>query len=209
MNNLLEFDKDYKKKYNCICGVDEVGRGPLAGPVVVAAVILMNDPKFQYLNDSKKLTEKQRDIAYDEIIEQSLAYTVIEKSSFEIDKLNILKATLLAMKEAVELINENIDLVLVDGNQKLDITIEQKTLIRGDSKSAHIAAASILAKVHRDRLMKEYDQKYPKYHFASNKGYGTAKHREAVVKYGPCKIHRKTFIKNIVNLNQKQMSIFK
>jgi ribonuclease HII len=207
MNNLLEFDRNYLNSNIRICGVDEVGRGPLAGPVVVAAVILIDKPKFQFLNDSKKLNEKQRNIAFQEIVDQSIAYSIVEKTPEEIDSINILRATLLAMKEAVETLNKNIDLVLVDGNQMIDIIIEQKTIIKGDSKSAHIAAASILAKVHRDRLMQDLDQKYPVYNFASNKGYGTLEHRTAILEHGPCEIHRKTFIKNIIN--QKQMSIFK
>lgn len=179
-----------------ICGVDEAGRGPLAGPVCAAAVILPPDLEIEGLNDSKKLSEKRREALYPVICEQALAYGIAFASEREIDEINILQATFLAMRRAVEQLGQKPDLALVDGNREPDFgDIPVRTIIKGDSRSANIAAASILAKVTRDRFMLEQDAVYPQYGFAVHKGYGTQKHYAALREFGPCPIHRRSFLK--------------
>lgn len=181
--------------YQIICGVDEAGRGPLAGPVCAAAVILPADLEIEGLNDSKKLTEKRREALYDIITEKAVAYGIGFASEREIDEINILQATFLAMRRAVEQLSVKPDMVLVDGNREPSLDLSVKTIIKGDSLSANIAAASILAKVTRDRLMVEQDAIYPQYKFAVHKGYGTKAHYAAIAEHGMCPIHRRTFLK--------------
>jgi ribonuclease HII len=198
-NNIQDlFDFDHQFEQHIIAGVDEVGRGPLAGPVVCAAVILPKDCNFTYLNDSKKLTENQRIIAAEEIKSQAISYKIIELDETVVDKINILNAAKLGMVKSVEGLSINPNLVLVDGNQRIDIKINQEAIVKGDSKSASIAAASVLAKVYRDDLMKEFAKEFPAYKFESNKGYGSKVHRDAIKKYGVCRIHRRSFLKNIL-----------
>ena len=197
MNDLWNYEHTaFAEGYRLVCGVDEAGRGPLAGPVCAAAVILPPDLEIEGLNDSKKLTDKRRRALYDIITEQSLAYGIAFASEQEIDEINILQATFLAMRRAVEQLQLRPDLALVDGNREPDFgAIPVKTTVRGDSLSANIAAASILAKVTRDRFMEEQDALYPQYGFALHKGYGTQAHYAALREYGTCPIHRRTFLK--------------
>lgn len=181
-----------------IAGVDEVGRGPFAGPVVCAAVILPLEKKnlIEGIDDSKKLKEGERERLAELIKERAIAYKICEVDNKTIDRINILQATKLCMKQAVEGLAVEPDVVFVDGNFKIDISLPQQTLIKGDALSYSIGAASILAKVYRDRLMCELDKIYPQYGFAQHKGYGTKMHRDAIREYGLCEIHRRTFIKN-------------
>lgn len=178
-----------------ICGIDEAGRGPLAGPVCAAAVILPRELEIPGLNDSKKLTDKKRRELYDVIVEQAVSYGIAFANEQEIDEINILQATFLAMERAAAQLTVKPDLALVDGNREPHLDIPVKTVVKGDSLSASIAAASILAKVTRDRLMEELDGTYPAYGFAVHKGYGTKKHYEALREFGPCPIHRQSFLK--------------
>lgn len=192
-------ENEYREKgFNIICGVDEAGRGPLAGPVYAAAVILPSDCIIEGLNDSKKLTEKKREALFDEIKEKALAYGIASADEKEIDEINILNATFLAMKRAIASLSVKPDLALIDGNQKPHTDIEEVTVIKGDAKSMSIAAASVLAKVSRDRFMLEMAEKYPQYEFARHKGYGTKLHYEKIAQYGVCDIHRRTFLKKIL-----------
>lgn len=192
-------ENEYREKgFNIICGVDEAGRGPLAGPVYAAAVILPSDCVIEGLNDSKKLTEKKREALFDEIKEKALAYGIASADENEIDEINILNATFLAMKRAIASLSVRPDLALIDGNQKPHTDIEEVTVIKGDAKSMSIAAASVLAKVSRDRFMLEMAEKYPQYEFARHKGYGTKLHYEKIAQYGVCDIHRLTFLKKIL-----------
>ena len=192
-------ENEYREKgFNIICGVDEAGRGPLAGPVYAAAVILPSDCVIEGLNDSKKLTEKKREAIFDEIKEKALAYGIASADEKEIDEINILNATFLAMKRAIASLSVRPDLALIDGNQKPHTDIEEVTVIKGDAKSMSIAAASVLAKVSRDRFMLEMAEKYPQYEFARHKGYGTKLHYEKIAQYGVCDIHRRTFLKKIL-----------
>ena len=184
--------------YQIICGVDEAGRGPLAGSVFAAAVVLPPNLMIDGLNDSKKLSEKKREILYDEIKSLAVACNVAFATEREIDEINILNATFLAMKRAVAGLNLQPDVVLVDGNRSPDLDVPTQTIVKGDSLSASIAAASILAKVERDRLMKNLSKKYPEYNFEKHKGYGTKVHIDLIKKYGPCEIHRKSFLKKIL-----------
>ena len=203
----LKLLKEYEYKYsdNIIAGIDEAGRGPLAGPVVAACVVLDIDDNFFYLNDSKKVTEKRREVLYDEIINKSKSFGIGIVDNDIIDEINILEATHIAMKDAYEKCdimyfkkyNKHIDLLLVDALNIKNVDIKQISIIKGDAKSVSIAAASILAKVTRDRMMAEYDKIYPEYEFLKHKGYGTKVHIDALKKYGPSNIHRKSFIKNI------------
>ncbi|MCX7657666.1 MAG: ribonuclease HII [Oscillospiraceae bacterium] len=195
--SLFEFDKAYRDKFGLICGVDEAGRGPLAGDVYAAAVVFDEKVAIDGLNDSKKLSAKKREKLFDEIIEKARAYSIATASVEEIENLNILNATFLAMKRAVDGLAFDLGLVLVDGNKKPSLQYPVETVIKGDSLSASIAAASILAKVSRDRYMKTLAEKYPQYEFSKHKGYGTARHRELILKYGPCEIHRKSFLKKL------------
>jgi len=191
----------YEDKYadfELICGVDEVGRGPLAGPVFAAAVILPKDCEILYINDSKKLSEKKREELFVEISEKALAVGIGSCTPEEIDELNIKQATRKAMLQAVQNLEIQPGLVLVDAEIITGLDIRQVPIIKGDAKSVSIAAASIVAKVTRDHLMVEYDKIYPQYGFASNKGYGSAVHMQAIREYGPCPIHRRSFIKNII-----------
>ena len=178
-----------------VCGVDEAGRGPLAGPVCAAAVILPPGLEIPGLNDSKKLTDKKRRELYDIMIEQAVSYGIAFASEQEIDEINILQATFLAMERAMQKLSPQPELALIDGNRTKDFGLPVRTIVKGDSLSASIAAASILAKVTRDRLMEEYDAQYPQYGFAVHKGYGTRRHYAALREYGPCEIHRRTFLK--------------
>lgn len=192
-------ENEYREKgFNVICGVDEAGRGPLAGPVYAAAVILPSDCVIEGLNDSKKLTEKKREALFDEIKEKALAYGIASADEKEIDEINILNATFLAMKRAIVSLSVRPGLALIDGNQKPHTDIEEVTVIKGDAKSMSIAAASVLAKVSRDRFMLETAEKYPQYEFARHKGYGTKLHYEKIAQYGVCDIHRRTFLKKIL-----------
>lgn len=178
-----------------VCGVDEAGRGPLAGPVCAAAVILPPGLEIPGLNDSKKLTDKKRRELYDIMIEQAVSYGIAFASEQEIDEINILQATFLAMERAMQKLSPQPELALIDGNRTKDFGLPVRTIVKGDSLSASIAAASILAKVTRDRLMEEYDAQYPQYGFAVHKGYGTKRHYEALREFSPSPIHRKTFLK--------------
>ena len=184
--------------YNYICGVDEAGRGPLAGPVCAAAVILPEGAVIEGLNDSKKLSEKKREALFDVVKETAIAWSVAFASVEEIEEHNILNATFIAMNRAIEGLKTKADFALVDGNRvPRDIKIPCQTVVKGDSLSMSIAAASILAKVTRDRLMLELDEKYPLYEFKKHKGYGTALHMELIRKYGPSECHRPSFLKKI------------
>ena len=193
--------KEFEHKYEdlgYVCGIDEVGRGPFAGPVVAAAVILPKDCDILYLNDSKKLSEKKRELLYDEIYEKAVAIGIGMSSEEVIDEINILQATYKAMQQAISKLSIKPDLLLNDAVTIPDVEIEQIPIIKGDAKSASIAAASIVAKVTRDRMMKEYDTIYPGYDFAKNKGYGTKAHIEGIKKQGICDIHRRTFVKKYI-----------
>lgn len=187
----------HEQGFQIVCGVDEAGRGPLAGPVCAAAVILPDGLVIEGLDDSKKLTEKKRDALYDVICEEAISYGIAFASVEEIEELNILQATFLAMKRAVESLNVKADLALVDGNQKPPLDIQARTLVKGDAKSPSIAAASILAKVTRDRLMVEIAEQYPQYEFPKHKGYGTKLHYEKIMEHGISPVHRRSFLKKI------------
>lgn len=184
--------------YNLICGVDEAGRGPLAGPVFAAAVILDNKVIIEGLNDSKKLSEKKRNYFFDVIKDKAICYSVALASEAEIDNINILNATMLAMKRAIDGLYIKPDIALIDGNKAPELSIKSKTIIKGDALSASIAAASILAKVSRDNYMRQMAEIYPEYCFEKHKGYGTKLHIELLKKYSPCKIHRKSFLKKLI-----------
>lgn len=194
---MLEYENKYKGQI--IAGMDEAGRGPLAGPVVCACVVmpLQKDKLIDGVNDSKKLTAKKRTELYDKIIERAISYSIVEIDEKTIDQINILNATKLGMKKAVESLSITPDVVLIDA-VKIDCKIKQENIIKGDELSYSIAAASILAKVYRDRLMEKFDKLYPQYLFAKHKGYGTSQHIEALKKYGKCKIHRESFIKHFI-----------
>lgn len=195
---MLEFDTQLRREYGVICGVDEAGRGPLAGDVFAAAVILEDGSGITGLDDSKKLSEKRRGALFDEIREKAAAWCIATASVAEIEQHNILGAAMLAMKRAVEGLDRTPDHVLIDGNRLPAIELSARAVVKGDATSASIAAASILAKVARDRYMKEQALLYPQYGFEQHKGYGTAQHRAALQQYGPCPIHRKSFLKKIL-----------
>ena len=197
IEKMKEFENKYED-YSFICGIDEVGRGPLAGPVVAGAVILPKDCNILYLNDSKQLSEKKREELYEVIMEKAISTGLGFVSPQRIDEINILQATYEAMREAIGKLDPMPDLLLNDAVTIPKVSIRQIPIIKGDARSISIAAASIIAKVTRDRLMVKYDEVYPEYGFASNKGYGANMHIEALKKYGPTPIHRKSFIKNIV-----------
>ena len=199
----LEAMREYEDTYAAcayICGIDEARRGPLAGPVVAAAAVLPKDCQIFYLNDSKKLSEKKRDLLFDEIKEKAVAYGIGIVSPQVIDEINILQATYEAMRQAISQLNVIPEILLNDAVTIPGVDIMQVPIVKGDAKSVSIAAASILAKVTRDRMMMEYDQIYPEYGFAKHKGYGTAAHIAALKEYGPCPIHRRTFIKKFVTV---------
>lgn len=184
--------------FKLVCGIDEAGRGPLSGPVCAAAVILPMNCEIEGINDSKKLSEKKREKLFDIIIEKALAYSIEMVDAKTVDEINILQATFLAMRNAVANLEIKPDVALIDGNQKPKLEIEERTLVKGDSKSISIAAASILAKVSRDRYMLALDEKYPQYCFSKHKGYGTKFHYEKIAEFGICDEHRRTFLKKIL-----------
>lgn len=194
---LFDFDSELRKEYPVICGVDEAGRGPLAGDVYAAAVVLRDGLLIDYLNDSKKISEKRREELFDVITSQADAYCVAAASVEEIDSMNILNAAMLAMKRAVEGLGIKPDLALIDGNRLPDLDCQCRYVIKGDATSASISAASILAKVSRDRYMKELAEKYPQYAFEQHKGYGTKLHYEKLKEFGISEVHRRTFLKKL------------
>ncbi len=197
MEQMFQYERKYCDFIH-ICGIDEVGRGPLAGPVVAGAVILPKDCDILYLNDSKQLSEKKREELYDIIMKEAVATGLGYVAPERIDEINILQATYEAMRQAIDNLSAKPDLLLNDAVTIPLVDIRQVPIIKGDAKSASIAAASIIAKVTRDRLMVQYDSVFPEYGFASNKGYGAQNHVEALKEYGPCPIHRRSFIKNII-----------
>lgn len=199
---LLTMNKEAEiraKGFAAVCGIDEAGRGPLAGPVVAAAVILPDGIQLPGVNDSKKITEKKREMLFDFVKEHALAYGIGEASQTEIDEINILQATFVAMRRAVEALQIPADYALVDGNRIQGLPIPAETVIGGDGKVLSIAAASILAKVTRDRYMRDIAAQYPEYGFEKHKGYGTKAHYAAIEQYGICPLHRKTFLKKVLN----------
>lgn len=199
MLNWLEYEIEAKSKgYKAVCGVDEAGRGPLAGPVCAAAVILLENTIIDGVNDSKKLSEKKREALFDVIKSSARSYCIAYATVEEIESMNILNATMLAMKRAVEGLDVKADYAMIDGNRLPDLNIDSEFIIKGDAKSMSIAAASILAKVSRDRLLCEYAKEYPEYQFDKHKGYGTKAHIEALKKYGPCPYHRMSFLGKIL-----------
>ena len=197
LENMKVYEKEYASK-GLICGIDEAGRGPLAGPVVAAAVILPEDVDYIYLNDSKKVTEKRREVLFEQIVSTAVSYGIGVVSHDIIDDINILQATYMAMRLAVENMNVKPEVCLVDAVNVPELDIFQVPIIKGDAKSISIAAASVLAKVTRDRMMVGLGEKYPQYGFEKHKGYGTKAHMEAIREFGPCPEHRKTFISSIV-----------
>lgn len=195
----LTYEKEANSEgYDIVCGIDEAGRGPLAGPVFAAAVVLKKGALIDGVNDSKKLTAKKREVLFDVIVEQAADYCIASADEKEIDGVNILNATFLAMRRAVEGLKQRPARALVDGNRDPLLRIPTKTIIKGDSLSLSIAAASILAKVSRDRVMEEYAKIYPQYQFQKHKGYGTKLHIELLREYGPCPIHRLSFLTKIL-----------
>lgn len=198
MDWLLYENEAKANGYNVICGVDEAGRGPLAGPVFAAAVVLPDGHIIEGVNDSKKLSEKKREMLFDKIIEECVCYSIGTASEKEIDEINILQATYLAMRRAVDGLEIKPDYVLIDGNRMPPIDIPAETIVKGDGKSASIAAASIIAKVSRDRYMLELAKKYPQYEFEKHKGYGTKLHYEKIAEHGISDIHRKSFLKKVL-----------
>lgn len=200
LTNLKQMEKElYQKGFQHICGIDEAGRGPLAGPVVVAGVIMPKDSMIEGVNDSKKVTEKRREKLYDQILEEAISYSVSIIGQDIIDKINILNATKQGVTKVVEELESKPDLILVDALTGIDTKgIPYDAIVKGDAKCYNIAAASIVAKVTRDRIMRQWDEIYPQYGFSGHKGYGTAKHIEAIKEYGLCPIHRRSFTKNFV-----------
>ena len=189
----------YQNEMNFICGIDEAGRGPLAGPVVVASVIMPKDSMIEGVNDSKKVSEKKRESIYEQIIEEAISYGVGIVGQEEIDELNILNATKKALTMSLQELKVRPDMILVDALEKIDtLQIPYQSIIKGDAKSYSIAAASIIAKVTRDRIMRQWDEVYPQYGFLGHKGYGTKAHIEAIKEYGICPLHRRSFVKNFV-----------
>lgn len=197
LNELKVIDnKVYEEGYNYICGIDEAGRGPLAGPVVVASVIMPKDSMIEGVNDSKKVSEKKREKLYDLIIEEAISYSVGIVDQNEIDRINILNATKAGLTESIKSLSVKPEIILVDALTGIDTCgIEYRPIIKGDAKSYSIAAASIIAKVTRDRIMRQWDEIYPQYGFAKHKGYGTAAHINAIKEYGLCPLHRLSFVK--------------
>lgn len=199
LEEMLAYERQYGEACDYICGVDEAGRGPLAGPVVAAAVILPKGLAIPYVNDSKKLTERRRELLYPEIMEKALAVGVGIVSPGRIDEINILQATFEAMRQAVGALAVCPDFVIVDGDKRIpELEVPQMSLVKGDAKSMSVACASIIAKVTRDRMMVEYDRIYPEYGFASHKGYGSASHIRAIREIGPSPIHRRSFITHFI-----------
>ena len=202
LEGMRVYERQYRER-GTLCGIDEVGRGPLAGPVVAGAVILQEDCEILYLNDSKKLSEKKRELLYDEIMEKAIAVGIGAVSPERIDEINILQATYEAMRIAISRLSVRPDLLLNDAVTIPQVDIPPVPIIKGDAKSVSIAAASIIAKVTRDRMMVQYEDLYPGYEFASNKGYGSARHIAALKEIGPCPIHRRSFIKNFAGDAEK------
>lgn len=200
LNNLKEFEnKLYQSGTKLIAGIDEAGRGPLAGPVVVGLVIMKPDSLIEGINDSKKVSEKKREILYEKIIEEAIDWSVGIVDQKEIDEINILNATKKALKKAIMDLKVKPERIVVDALENIDTCgIPYTSIIKGDAKIYSISAASIIAKVTRDRIMKEYDEVYPEYGFSGHKGYGTAKHIQAIKEFGPCALHRQSFIKNFI-----------
>ncbi len=200
LTNLKEIEKElYKKGFENICGIDEAGRGPLAGPVVVAGVIMPKDSMIEGVNDSKKVSEKKREKLYDLIIEEAISYSVAIIKEDVIDDINILNATKQGVTQVVDNLDVKPDLIIVDALTNINTRgIPYDSIIKGDAKCYNIAAASIIAKVTRDRIMRQWDEIYPQYGFISHKGYGTAKHIAAIKEYGLCPIHRRSFTKNFI-----------
>ena len=196
LEGMLVYEREYRP-LGVVCGIDEVGRGPLAGPVVAGAVILPEDCQILYLNDSKKLTERRRELLYEEIMEKAVAVGLGVVSQERIDEINILQATYEAMREAVGKLDPQPEILLNDAVTIPGLSQRQIPIIKGDAKRQSIAAASVVAKVTRDHMMIALDEAYPQYGFASNKGYGSAAHMAALREYGPCPLHRRTFIRNI------------
>ena len=193
------YERDaYLRGYTAVCGIDEAGRGPLAGPVYAAAVWLPEGLVLDGLNDSKKLSEKKREALFPVILENAVSYGIGFATEQEIDEINILQATFLAMRRAFDAMQKRCDYALIDGNRMPPLPVPGETIVKGDAKSPSVAAASILAKVSRDRVMLEYAKQYPEYQFEKHKGYGTKVHVEALHTYGPSPIHRKTFLKKIL-----------
>ncbi|MBQ8825228.1 MAG: ribonuclease HII [Ruminococcus sp.] len=199
---LYEYDAELRKTYPVLCGVDEAGRGPLAGDVYAAAVILNPEIKIDGINDSKKLSEKKREIIFDKICDSAISYCIAKASVEEIEKYNILGATMLAMQRAVTGLSQEISLTLIDGNRLPELEMSLRAIVQGDATSASIAAASILAKVSRDRALKEIDKEYPQYGFAKHKGYGTKAHYAAISEYGISPVHRPSFLKKLSLKNE-------
>lgn len=197
IEEMCAYEKEYSD-YEFICGIDEAGRGPFAGPVVAGAVILPKDSRILYVNDSKKLSEKKREELYDVIMKEAVSVGVGIAAPERIDEINILNATYEAMQQAINNLTVTPGILLNDAVNIPGIDIKQIPIIKGDAKSLSIASASIIAKVTRDRIMYGYDKLYPEYGFAKHKGYGTKQHREALAEYGPCPIHRKTYIKKYI-----------
>lgn len=199
LEELKKFELElYNKNVKYIAGIDEAGRGPLAGPVVVGCVIMKPESFIEYINDSKKLSEKKRELLYEKITEEAIAWSVGIVNEQEIDELNILNATKKALTMAIDKLEIKPDVILVDALDKIDTRgIKYISIIKGDAKIYSISAASIIAKVTRDRIMREYDEVYPEYGFKAHKGYGTAKHIQAIKEYGICNLHRRTFVKNL------------
>lgn len=200
LTNLKQMEKElYKKGFKKICGIDEAGRGPLAGPVVVAGVIMPEDSKIEGVNDSKKVSEKKRELLYDKILEEAISYSVAIIGQDVIDEINILNATKQGVTNVVKGLDIRPELIIIDALQHINTDgVPYEAIIKGDAKCYSIAAASIIAKVTRDRIMREWDEVYPQYGFIAHKGYGTAKHIQAIKEYGLCPIHRRSFTKNFV-----------
>lgn len=200
IKKLKEYEEElYKKGLKYIAGIDEAGRGPLAGPVIVGAVIMKPDSMIEGVNDSKKISEKKREILYEKIIKEAIAWGVGIVNQQEIDEINILNATKKALTMAIQNLSIKPDQIIVDALENINtLKIPYTSVIKGDAKIYSVSVASIIAKVTRDRIMREYDTVYPQYGFAGHKGYGTAKHIQAIKEYGPCPLHRRTFIKNFI-----------
>lgn len=203
-NSLFEFDRIMREEFGSFAGLDEAGRGPLAGDVYAAAVILPDGVIIDGINDSKKLSEKKRELLYDEIIEKAVAYCIATATVREIDEINILNASMLAMKRAFEGLRIKPNIAFVDGNKTPDLPVRTEAIVKGDATSASIAAASILAKVARDRYMKQLAEQYPQYMFEKHKGYGTKLHYEMLDKYGASDVHRKSFLVKYYNAKSKE-----
>lgn len=201
LNELKKYEDDlHKKGYKYICGIDEAGRGPLAGPVVVAAAIMPQGSFIEGVNDSKKISEKKREIIYEQIVKEAIAWSVAIIDQEEIDRINILNATKKGVTECIKKLSVKPELIAIDALEHIDTCgIPYDPIIKGDAKVYSISAASIIAKVTRDRMMREWDEEYPVYEFGKNKGYGTAKHIAAIKQFGICKLHRKSFVKHFIN----------